>query len=448
MNSAKWSHSPTNIRRGSATIWLIVTLPVLLILFCFVVNVAQQWLARVELESALEAAALAAVKEWGDAGGGDTLIAREVGMEYAALNRTRGFRLQIADNYDADGGVNQNAQCDVERNPPGGNLVFGSIEEPLPGEPLIFNAGVAPRCAAGNVVLDVTSNGELNSDAHNDWGIAFHPTPNMPAGLRIKYVMINLRPGGAGTLSFEPNFTLSDNKPATYLVRDQSGYRQPDLLGFSDPDEQIQATYPAPWKLRIDFGADEDCQDDDGDRGFEPCDRIRFGIDVDFDHCPPGFLRDADGIGAAGAEVTIGFSDGSVAIGAFRDTTDPKNCSGGPADCDELPCHVAQPSKLNCPSGISCVDKKYVHPTQIDDIPCPAANAPSNNGQALAFVGGPGRRHFAVRAQASVPVSPLCRCLCAFSSDYCVSSKTIALYDCATRRPRLVRVEEFVCPGP
>ena len=439
-------------RRGSATIWLIVTLPVLLILFCFVLNIAQQWLARVELENALEAAALAAVKEWGDANGGDTLIPREVGVEYANLNRMRGFRVHIADNYDpVTGGVNQNKLCDVVKGPPpDGNLIFGSIEDVLPGEPVIFNAGIRPNCSAGNVVFDVTSNGELNSDAHNDWGIAFHPTPNMPAGLRINYIIIDLQASNIGSLTFDEDFQLSDNIAATWLVHDNDNprYEQPDLYGFSNYATQITASYPQPWQLRFDFSADPA---PGGDLGFEPCDRFRFGNSVDFGNLNPGNLRDADGIGHVLAQVTVGFSDGSVVTGNYTDTTHPKQCAGNPAECGDFPCDVAQPSLIvpPCPTGLDSQPvKKYVHPTQVDDIPCPAAAASNNNGQSLAFVGGPGRRHYAVRAQATVNVSPLCRCLCAFNDDYCVSGKTIAIYDCVTRRPRLIRVDEFICPGP
>ncbi len=442
--------SPHN-RRGSATIWLIVVLPVLLVLFCFVINIAQQWLARVELENALETAALAAVKEWGDANGGDTLIPREVGIEYANLNRMRGFRVQIADNYDpVTGGVNQNKLCDVVKGPPpDGNLIFGSVEDGEPGDPVIFNAGIRPSCAAGNVIFDVTSNGELNSDSHNDWGIAFHPTPNMPAGLRITSILIDLQVNNDENLTFEEDFTISENKPATWLVHDNDNprYEQPDLYGFTDYEGQITAAYPTPWQLLLTFSADPV----DGDLGFEPCDRFRFGNSVDFDSLNPGNLRDADGSGPVATQVTITFSDGSVVTGVYVDTTDPKNCSGGPNQCGDFPCDTAQPSLLDppCPTGLDTQPvKKYVHPTQVDDIPCPAAQAPGNNGQSLAFIGGPGRRHFAVRAQATVNVSPLCRCLCAFNDDYCVSTKTIAIYDCVTRRPRLIRVDEFICPGP
>ena len=51
----------------------------MLVLLSVLLGIASLWLARVELETALEAAALAAVKEWGDQGGGETFVPRQVG---------------------------------------------------------------------------------------------------------------------------------------------------------------------------------------------------------------------------------------------------------------------------------------------------------------------------------------------------------------------------------
>src|SRR5262245_34502687 len=87
-------------RRGSATLWLIIWLPCLLALFVTLVGVANLWLARVELENALESAALAAVKQWGDASGGNTLIPRQIGQAYAAANCVRKAPVVIGLNYD------------------------------------------------------------------------------------------------------------------------------------------------------------------------------------------------------------------------------------------------------------------------------------------------------------------------------------------------------------
>ena len=62
----------------------------LLVLFAVVVEGVHLWLARVELENAMEAAALAAVKEWAawpsGPDSGWTHAARIVGQQYAAAN--------------------------------------------------------------------------------------------------------------------------------------------------------------------------------------------------------------------------------------------------------------------------------------------------------------------------------------------------------------------------
>jgi Flp pilus assembly protein TadG len=426
-------------RRGSATIWLIVTLPVLLILFCFVLNIAQQWLARVELENALEAAALAAVKEWGDANGGDTLIPREVGVEYANLNRMRGFRVQIGTNYEPDpdlGGVNQNKLCDVVKGPPpDGNLIFGAITHDDPEFPITFNAGVRPSCAAGRVLVDASGEGNLQTDHNNEWGIAFQQTdPPAPAGLMITKVEINVRPNPGDTAIFAGTPIVSAilvDGDADAAVRDDSGNRQADVKGFTDPTNQIQFTIDPmePWILTIEFFPD--ATPPDTDAGFEICDRMRFGARVNAKETGQAQI-DGDEIGEIGALVTVYFSNGTTATGKMFDNTESKN------DCID-------PAL----TGGFCPDPSLiVHPTEIPDLPCPPTSAANNNGQSYVLIGGPGFREFAVRAQATVQVSPLCRCLCAFNDDYCVSGKTIAVYDCVTRRPKLIRVDRFICPGP
>jgi Flp pilus assembly protein TadG len=419
--------------RGSATIWLIAALPVLLILFCFVINIAQQWLARVELENALEAAALAAVKEWGDANGGDTLIPREVGIEYANLNRVRGFRVQIGDNYDpVSGGINQNKLCDVVKGPPpDGNLIFGAITRDDPDFPVTFNAGVRPSCAAGEVLVDASGQGNLQTDLNNEWGIAFHQTdPPAPAGLLITKVEINVRPNPGDTAVFDGIPTLSSNLLdglANNAVRDNSSNSQADIFGFTDPANQIQFTIGPAWILTIEFFADSD-PDGGTDTGFAICDRMRFGAEVQAR--PTGSAQvDGDEVGQIPALVRVYFSNGTTATGSLFDNLESKNDCLDPRQIGGL-----------CNSFI-------VHPTLIPDLPCPPAAATNNNGQSYVLIGGAGLE-FAVRAQATINVSPLCHCLCAFNNDYCVSGKTIAIYDCATRRPKLIRVDRFICPGP
>lgn len=58
--------SSNSLRRGIATIWVILSLPTALILLVTVVEIGNLWTARTELQTNLEAAALAGVKTWGD----------------------------------------------------------------------------------------------------------------------------------------------------------------------------------------------------------------------------------------------------------------------------------------------------------------------------------------------------------------------------------------------
>jgi Putative Flp pilus-assembly TadE/G-like len=436
-------------RRGSATLWMVIWLPCLLVLFCVLARVANLWLARVELENALEASALAAVKHWGDAGGGDTYLPRQVGVAYADANRIRSRPVTIGTNYSLGGGPNQNAQCAFTHAgviPPTGNLIFGAIDHTNPDN-VVFNTGMPPSCGAGLVVFDVTSNGELN-DNQNEWGIAFHPTPGMPAGLRINYVIITLHPiAGVADLKFQADFEISPNDPGQFRVHDNSGYQQPDVFGFSDVETiidsftQVVPSYsPDQRQLRIDFLEDQV----GGDLGFQPCDRIRFGNGVQFniDNSVPnhGNLGDADGIGEFHTEITVGFSNGSVATGLFSNTTHTKN------DCF----NPGQLSAVGCPADTNGTPKKFVHATKIDDLPYPQANTPDNNGQALGFISGPGGAgKFGIRAQASLNVQPfLGNVFLGNLTEYCVQATTVAEYDCATHQVRLVHIDTFVCPGP
>jgi hypothetical protein len=52
--------------RGIATLWIIIAGPAMLALLVLVTDIANLWLARVELENAVEAGALAGANVWGD----------------------------------------------------------------------------------------------------------------------------------------------------------------------------------------------------------------------------------------------------------------------------------------------------------------------------------------------------------------------------------------------
>lgn len=129
-------------RRGVVTLWTILSAIALLALLCVVVEAANLWLARTQLQNALEAAALAAVKTWGGTGGGPptpTLSARNVGVDYASYNAINEVSVAIGNNYAASPPSpldNENASC--SHGDGQGILIFGKVE--ASGNQWIFNA--------------------------------------------------------------------------------------------------------------------------------------------------------------------------------------------------------------------------------------------------------------------------------------------------------------------
>jgi Flp pilus assembly protein TadG len=85
-------------RRGMVTLWTLLFVVVLLTILYVVIQVAQLWLAREKLENAVEAAALAAVKQWGDDGGGTSCVADALarGEAYALANTVNGTPLDLS----------------------------------------------------------------------------------------------------------------------------------------------------------------------------------------------------------------------------------------------------------------------------------------------------------------------------------------------------------------
>ena len=241
---------------------LILLIPVILTLLVVVLEVGNLWVARLEFENALESAALAAVKEWGDDNGaGGTFVPRQVGNEFAKANTVRWMPVDLTTidpdlNYDPNSPPNENRDC------PDGVMLFGAITDFDPE--VIFNAGESPACGlGGNILFDVTEQGNTGEDAA--WGISFRASddPVVNASLRIDRIIIDVDPSNTGAGQF--NFTsappiLSDNDPQPKVL-DNSGNSQPDNVGFAQapgaPTAQISfsPTTGTPTQLVIDFSA-------------------------------------------------------------------------------------------------------------------------------------------------------------------------------------------------
>lgn len=116
-------------RSGAAALWTLIVVPALVGGLLFVADAGRIWLARIELQSALEGAALAGVQTYRATG--DASQARTVTQQYAAGNMAGGVPVAIALN--------------------GGNLATGDI---LTGSvtgadaALQFNLSDNPNCGA------------------------------------------------------------------------------------------------------------------------------------------------------------------------------------------------------------------------------------------------------------------------------------------------------------
>lgn len=468
-------------RRGAITVWMILAIPVLATLFCVVLEVGNLWLARIELTNALEASALAAVEEWGDRGGGDTLIPREVGRIFALSNTINGVPVNydIVDpanplNYNP-AVINDNDSCD-------GTMIFGAIIEDDPE--FVFDSCVVPSCLAGNVVLDATAQGGLQTGNNQEWGISFQPT-NIPSDVRIVRVIYILPeecsyfnpPNSNNETMIEPRFDftnsipevsdsvtdcdpnniLTDTCPSGNNVGTSS---QGDVFGIDrnlvefyidvDPMNPIDlncglgtgtlvTTTDPSYISRI--MAVEFPDGLDPLEGFDLEDRIRFGAEVTDNGSDQ---VEADDIGRCDVEVIVCFNNGTSVMGQFFDNDEPSN------QC--LQCVNVASWGMNTPLAGNCPDASttlgnhglIIHPNGTPDIPCPAASGNNNNGQSLAFVGAQGdARAFAVRAQATYEVPSICCQFCGIPiGPFFVSAKADALYDCSECVPRLYHIEE------
>lgn len=387
-----------SLRRGVATLWLILMLPVLLVLLCLVVEITNLWLARLELEDALESSALAAVQELGQAGGvGGTLTPRTVGIEFASENTVRGTPVILTNNYDPGSPPNENAATTG----PTADLVFGTITQTSPT--VIFDANAVSGSGLGPVALDVTSllpPNAANSDTF--WGVNFKSAAGQPAGLEVRQIVINLRsaPGSDQDAFFQGTPVLSNNSPNAVPS-------QADVSGISAADITFAFTpvSPNPYILTINFAAGS----------FVPGDRFRFGAELR-NLNPPGTPPNAaDAVGVGNVSGTITFAIGGV------------------------PQSPVSFQYVNTLTTVTLGPAPYI-------IPAPPGPV-TNNGQSFVEVKTAGHRGYAVRAQKAVTVPPVCGSVMgAIFGPFTVQADTVAEYDSDTKIPRIIRVDQFIPP--
>lgn len=102
MNTNRHRRPAARGRRGLAIVWLILSLPMLLAGLCLTVDIGKLWVERAALENAVEAAALAAARQWSDDGAqlrsrSDIMGAIVEGIAYGQANLVDGKPLELAD---------------------------------------------------------------------------------------------------------------------------------------------------------------------------------------------------------------------------------------------------------------------------------------------------------------------------------------------------------------
>jgi uncharacterized membrane protein len=128
-NPHSTNHSRASRRSGAAALWTLIVVPALVGGLLFVADAGRIWLARIELQSALEGAALAGVQTYRATGNASQ--ARTVTQQYAAGNLAGGVPVTLALN----GG-----------NVATGNILSGSITGADAN--LQFNLSGNPNCGA------------------------------------------------------------------------------------------------------------------------------------------------------------------------------------------------------------------------------------------------------------------------------------------------------------
>ena len=183
-------------RKGIATLWTILTLCLLVLMVCYVVEAGRLFLARQQLVISLESAAMAAAKDWCRTSPDDgTLEPRQVAIDFAAANPVLGQPVILDTNFGPGNLPNENASC-------GGDLIFGALSKESPE--VVFDtsqrAGCGLKDGPNAVALDRVSDGDWETVTlcgRNYECMIVVGTPNYDASTPPSVVRIRNAGGGS-----------------------------------------------------------------------------------------------------------------------------------------------------------------------------------------------------------------------------------------------------------
>lgn len=388
-------------RRGIAILWLILWGAMFLTFFCVVLEISSMWQAQVELKNTMDAAALAAVREWGLSGGDNTQVARNVGIAYMEGNPVQATTVTVPnDNYNG-GNTNQNASLQ-------GSFVFGSLVTTTPPTaPIYFDPDGSGSCALGHVTITIDKTDAGSSPTAHDILVEFITEPGTPVNLEIQSIDFTM-PTASATPQ-DPQNAYFDGSALVYTDPFYPAASTDPAYNGVDPTATNAPTTPFVWNCPNNNGdicftfSDNNVDGDAGHYGtftanFKPTsmtqgDFFRFGVGY-HKLGPPGYGQPnntGDSWGVHGVKVKVTFllnGNTSEAEGTFYDVG---------TDSD----------------GVSEVD-----------------------------LNGSGGGYPAVVARASTGAQGFCSQMLGVSL-FQVSATSVAYFNCTNSRTRLVNIENF-----
>jgi Flp pilus assembly protein TadG len=384
---------PHQNRRGIAILWLILWGAMFLTFFCVVLEISSMWQAQVELKNTMDAAALAAVREWGLSGGDNTQVARNVGIAYMEGNPVQATTVTVPnDNYNG-GNTNQNASLQ-------GSFVFGALETATnpPTSPIYFDPAGSGSCALGDVTITLTKDNSGTSAESSDFLVEFNTNPLTPVDLEIKSISFTLPTAETPP---DPDNAFFDGSA---LVNTDIG--PPPTFNGVDPTATNAPTTPFVWN----------CPNNNGDICF-----TFSGNNV-------------DGTSGHYGTVTINFNSGSMKQGDFFHF-------GVGFTGLKPPAYTGQNDGDNWGSYSVPVVVTFLLNGVETDVPTNFVGT-STKGVSIADLSGSGGGYPAVVARASTGAQGFCSQMLGISL-FQVSATSVAFYNCTTGRSALVKIDNF-----
>lgn len=402
-------------RRGVAVMWLILVLCAAIGLLCLILEIGNLWVARVQLENALSAAALAGVDEWGDTGlPANTLPSRQRAVDVAAANTVDCQPLILDLNYNP---LNINENDDTN-----GELVFGALLGAM--SPYTFDANSVPNCSPATVMFEIMKNDsgasvmDPTSTGQNDF-------------IRVNYV--------AGP----PNISIRTIQFTVPVLANPN--QQPYFFGGLGPQQPVLSTVPADYS-----GVDVDPVAP----GTWYCTAPPFMPPAAMNTNPNGdiCIEMANQIIGGGVMVAdmrfrtivLNITDTAMTAGDFFRFGVAMRQFNPPA----LPPPVVQnngESWWRAPVSVSVTFYNSITMTTSTTSTTFVDDGNPNNGRAIADLSGGATGRAAVTTRGTVAVTPICfQCLGLGPAAFNVSSKATAAYDCATGEVQLVRIANYL----